>query len=646
MKTKWGAPLLAAGLIAVAATSHARAAYFGATSYSGEVAPTCCAQTHFVTACQNPGLETAGYSLDAPPAAADPGVVMQPVRETVTRIIYDTTPKTVTETIYQPVTETVMKEVKCKVQDTMYETRYREYTVTRQKEVCETEIVPQPFLVCKPVCETVYEERTRTVCKPVTETHYRESVEKVCAPVTETAVREAAHVVYREVTETVCQNTCKTVEETVTVCKTVARKVPEKVCESEYVPSHLAWHVVPKYECNFDPCTCSTCQKQVGTTRKLVREPGCTITREVVRCKTVIEQAPETKVVKKVVVEKVPTTVVKKVPVIEYEKVPVTVVRNVMTTRKVQVPYTVTRMVPSTETTREAVTVNKKVLGSYVESSALCKEAAEEIGHGRPYVCGGEKALRSSSCATYEACGPGRVFVEGLKGTRTITRTVTRTIPVCEVRKEACRVPVSCEREVIRKVPTTVTKMAPITVTKVVRAPTCRVVTEEVVRMAPVRCSPCDCAPCAPRCGPRCECKPWTPGALAPPVIICESSCSNPCGSPCGNPCSSARSGWLRGLCDRSCREHPVRDFFQRIMAGRFACKPCHDAPCSPCATDVKPPVAATPASPPAPAATPALRPDADKSPTTGAPRALPPIPPSNLPPLSPMTSEQDDGGY
>ena len=518
MTARWSAPVLAVGLAALAAGTPALGGYFGATNYSANSPPTCCAQTHFVTACEDSGIQTVGYATETVLRPSTKTIyvdeiqttyktitdtvyrqvqetishpytetVMKAVPETVTRTVYETVPRPVTETVCQPVCETVMKECRSTVHEKVRETRYKEYTVNSCKRVCEPITENQCIQVCKPVCETIYRDCSRTVCKPVTETHYRDCPQTICTPVTETVLRETCRLVTRDVTETVCQDVCKTVSETVTCPRTVTRTVPETVFETVCVPGHLTWQCVPKYDCVFDPCTCTTVQKQVGTTRKLVREPSHTVTRQVTRDRTAIEQVQETKVIQKQIVEKVPTTVTKKVSSVVYEKVPVTVTRNVTTTQIVKVPYTVTKTVPSVEVTRVPTTVHRRVLGAYVDTASLTGEASANAAKGGEFVTGGPTAIGNPNAATYEAGGPGRVFVEGLRATRSITRYVAKTVPVTEVRKVPYQVTTTVPREIVKQVPTTITKMVPTTITKMVPVATCRIVTEEVVKMVPTQ---------------------------------------------------------------------------------------------------------------------------------------------------------------
>src|SRR5262249_15858881 len=161
---------------------------------------------------------------------------------------------------------------------------------------------------CKPVCETVYREVCRTVCVPVTETCYKNVQRTVC----------------REVCETVMKDVCKTVCVPCTTTRCVTKRVPETADVNVHVPGRLCWQEGPQYGWEFDPCTCTTVQKQCGTKKKLVHTPGHCEQRQVTRHRCVTEQVQETHYVKKTVTEKVPTQVTRTVKQVVCEKVPVT----------------------------------------------------------------------------------------------------------------------------------------------------------------------------------------------------------------------------------------------------------------------------------------------------------------------------------
>ncbi|HEV3385453.1 MAG TPA: hypothetical protein VG097_11610 [Gemmata sp.] len=640
MAIRWGAPVLAVGMVALAASVPAIGGYFGATNYSASSPPNCCAQTHFVLACDDVRLQPEGcvapvglkpveqlIVIDEQPKLS-PLVPLNtdlPIPEAIaisnpenasgsgqqTHLVYETVLRPVSETIFTPVTETVMKESRTIVSEKVNETQYKEYTVNVQKRVCEPIVQKQCYVISKPVCETVYRESSRKVCKTVTETLFKECPKTVCKPVTETVMRDTTRIVFTEVNETVTREVCKKVQETVTCNRLVTKVVPETVCENFCVRGHLAWKEVPKYECAFDPCSCAIVQKQVGTVRRLIREPAQTLTRQVTRNKTIVEQVPETKVVQRLVFEKVPVTVTKKVPSRICEKVPVTVTRNVSSTQLVKVPYTVTRKVQSIEVVKVPVTIHRRALGAYVDFASLSAGLTEvaKTAERVEFVHGGTAALCNPNAAIYETGGRGRVFVEGLRGTRTVTHYETKTIQTTEMRKVPCQVARIVKREVVKKVPVTETRMVPSTVTRMVPCATCRIVMGDVAKACPevvANCQPTVILPepCQPRSKMARFFSAMTPRTLHRlSVPVCEQNCGAQCSltgecrlgfgprircrlSACGScetpsRCYSCRL-WLRSFFNKPTCPHPNRDFFGSILSHRAACSSCQSTPCGP----------------------------------------------------------------
>jgi len=129
-------------------------------------------------------------------------------------------------------------------------------------------------------------------------------------------------------------------------------------------------------------------------------------------------------------------------------------------------------------------TVKRVAQGCFVDGgscgvTAPCEGACEKtglFGHLLGKMAGRVKA----GAATYGAAGRGKVFVEGMACTRTVTTNVTRNVTETVMK----RVPVTTKKriaEVVHKqVPTTVTRMVPTTV--------CRQVPECVTRMVPTTC--------------------------------------------------------------------------------------------------------------------------------------------------------------
>ena len=274
--------------------------------------------------------------------------------------------------------------------------------------------------------------------------------------------------------ETVVKDVCKSVCEPCTTTRCVTKCVPETVCENVCVHGHLSWESVPVYKCEFDPCTCTTVQKQVGCRKKLVVSPPHTEQRQVTRNRTVTEQVQETHYVKKTVVEKMPTQVKRTVQEVVCEKVPVTVTRNVQKQVVEKVPTQVVRNVPVTEVVREPIAVRRNAQGAYVDASALGGDAAAQAAKGATIVGGGPGALGNPNAPTYDTDGTGRVFVEGQRVSRDVVYNMSRTVPVTEIRRIPEQVKKCVAEEVVRQVPTKVTVMKQEVVTKCVPETVCK----------------------------------------------------------------------------------------------------------------------------------------------------------------------------
>jgi hypothetical protein len=240
------------------------------------------------------------------------------------------------------------------------------------------------------------------------------------------------------------------------------------------------------------------------------------------------------------------------------------------------------------------VSITRNALGAYVDASALTGDAAAQAAKGANIVTGGTAALGNPEAPTYDSDGPGRVFVEGLRVTRPVTRYVTQIVPVTEIRRVPETVKKTVPREVVKRVPVQVTRMVPTTVTRTVPVTTCRLVTEEVCKMVPTpvttlraevvtRCIPetvtrqvpCTVTATVPKTVG--ECGPSARSGCCPPAPAVGPTCSNSC---CTPGCPVGIGGKLRSYFDDPCRPRPIKDFFGRLCANRLACDPCPPAPC------------------------------------------------------------------
>ncbi|HEY2909088.1 MAG TPA: hypothetical protein VGI99_02525, partial [Gemmataceae bacterium] len=280
-------------------------------------------------------------------------------------------------------------------------------------------------------------------------------------------------------------------------------------------------------------------------------------------------------------------------------------------------------------TERAPVCVKRDARGAYADAASLVGAAGDAARKGATVV-GGGKASLTPGCATYDADGPGRVFVEGATAVREVTTNVTRNVQVTEIVREPYTVTKNVAYEVVNKVPTVIEKLVPTTIQRTVPTTTCRMVTEEKVRKVPTqvtcmkkkvitKCVPytvCKQVPCKEMVKVPCSriemvktpvCRrvpvqsPVCVTVKKPRVEQCNScaslACNNTqcapancasgvCNANCGpancnaNSCGTANCGTPNcgpQACGPkcACKPHPIRDFFGKICASRLACDPC-----------------------------------------------------------------------
>jgi hypothetical protein len=248
-------------------------------------------------------------------------------------------------------------------------------------------------------------------------------------------------------------------------------------------------------------------------------------------------------------------------------------------------------MVPTKELVRVPETVRRTAQGAYVDASNLGGDAAAAAKNGAGILGGGRGALANPNAPTYDAGGPGRVFVAGLQVVRDVTYNVTRQVQVTEMRRVPEKVVRNVQEEVVRMVPTKVTVMKEETVTKKVA----RHVTKQVPYTVTVR-VPHTHTEMVPTTVTR-----RVPVQVAHDVIVkkaryvpaaggngcgngCGGDAGKPCGTTCGPICNSGIGSGLRSLLNDPCRPKPLRDFFSGLCANRLACDPCPPAHCAdPC---------------------------------------------------------------
>jgi len=310
------------------------------------------------------------------PVVAQMPVVTQTYR-LMTQTVFDERQVTAfridTETVYEdhkvttlrPVTETQMRENRYSVAKPVYETSQREEHYTVMKPVTETQIVDASYNRVRDVMETSEREEHYFVQRPVYETSERENRYMVQKPIYETAVRDE----------------CSTVCEPQT---TYVTRYADHGCWQDYQvlkpgPVYNQPVCVPG-GCSTDPCTGLTTYIAPTTGYQQVQAPPTVQVNRVYRPNIVAEQIPQTTMVQKVVVRKVPFQVCRMVNEEVVQKVPVTVCRMVQEEQVRKVPVTVCRQVVERVENKVPVTTCKMVAEEMVRQVPVttCKMVMEE----------------------------------------------------------------------------------------------------------------------------------------------------------------------------------------------------------------------------------------------------------------------------
>ncbi len=531
-----------------------------------------------------------------------------------------------------------------------------------EKECCYTVCVPKYEQHChvhcgqvqKQICEQHCKECCHTVCREVCETRHREVCCQVSKCVEECCMKQVCVPCCHEVQET-CWKTCtKRICEPCTTYKTVTRRVVECV-EEPCTPLFPGLRglfnglgnrsVGCETGCGNNACgnacsdaccrnTCDPCCDRAGrfldrfragfhggdccdpcaTSNVCCNSCALVPTRKVWKVRNVCEQVACTTNVTRVVCEKVPYTVCKKVVTNEIKNVPYTVRRNVRgayvddkgcafecdgpgrtfkecaVARKL-IPYNVSHMVSTVEKTMVPYTTSRCARGAYVD----------EKGEG--FACE----------------GPGRHFQEG--SSYKIAKTYTTCCMVQETRVK--KVPYTVYETVIekqiKKVPYQVCRMVPHTVCKKVPYQVCEIEKHMVCKKVPytecvqqpytVRCkvpyTVVENVPCTRRvkvCVPEEVCVKRA--RLVPVTVTCDPGCGNACGNGCcdkgcGTACCDSHSCFLERLkqrwfaslcstgccedhCQTGCNDYCREGLLQRFFRNRFACEPtCGESGCS-----------------------------------------------------------------
>ena len=207
----------------------------------------------------------------------------------------------------------------CESYRVVYKTVYEQKQVTAYRIRYDTVYETRKVVTHKPVWETSFQERRYTVRKPVYETSSRD----------EQCVTYVPQTVYRPVT--------------------VDRGCWENqvACVPGTVTNRLTWKPAA---CVVDPLTGTSRYDRAGFAWVPVKGPDRQVVRRVWKPNLVTQQVPETRMVRKVTVRKVPIQTVRYVDEQKVERIPVQTCKMVAEEREVKVPVCVEKRVPVTYT--------------------------------------------------------------------------------------------------------------------------------------------------------------------------------------------------------------------------------------------------------------------------------------------------------
>lgn len=262
------------------------------------------------------------------------------------------------------------------------ETVYEEREVTSYKPVWETQVREKRYMVAKPVYETSEREERYTVQKPVWETQLRDESYDVVRQIPETAEREERYTVQRPVWETSTREERYTVqrpvyetserEEAYTVMEQQTTYRPVQIDQGQYVTNmavqpgavrtRLAWNQ-PGYV--VDPLTGAAAYQRGGLHWTPMQAPATVIPQTTYQPNIVTAQVPQTSLV----------------PRTEVRKVPVQTVRYVNEEMVREVPVQTCRMISEEQVRKVPVTTYRQVVERVEKQTQVqvCKMITEEI---------------------------------------------------------------------------------------------------------------------------------------------------------------------------------------------------------------------------------------------------------------------------
>lgn len=243
-----------------------------------------------------------------------------------------------------------------------YEDAFEERKVTSFRPVWDTEVRTQRRVVLKPVYETSereehyfvarpqweehIEDRSYDVTRNVVETAEREEKVYVNRPVWETHEREEHYTVRRPVVETAERDEVHTVMEPVTTFRPVQVDQGGFAEQQLYHPgpvrNRLTWQ---SGQCVVNPATGQTAYQRGGLFWQPVQKPGVVETQRVWIPNVVTTHVPQTTLMPRTEVRKVPVQVCRYVDEQMVRKVPVQVCRMVQQEEVRRVPFTVCKQV-------------------------------------------------------------------------------------------------------------------------------------------------------------------------------------------------------------------------------------------------------------------------------------------------------------
>jgi len=295
-----------------------------------------------------------------------PPSVVSAVPVTTYRLDYQTVYEDRVVTAYKIENETVYDEREVTVLKPVWETQLREKRYTVQKPVYETSEREERYTVQKPVWETQIRDESYDVVRQVAETSEREERVTVQKPIWETSVREERYTVQRPVYETSEREEAYTVMEQVTTYR------PVQIDQGQYVTNYAVQPGAVRTRLArtqagyvIDPVTGVAAYQRGGLHWTPMQAPSVIVPQTVYQPNLVTAQVPQTSMV----------------PRTEVRRVPVQTVRYENQEMVREVPMQVCKMITEEQVRRVPVTTYKQVVERVEKKTPVqvCKMITEEI---------------------------------------------------------------------------------------------------------------------------------------------------------------------------------------------------------------------------------------------------------------------------